>query len=73
MLTFNRLQNFQQCEVLYSLLQVLVFFSQGKWDVPLPKVKAIGEDEVFRVVKTGKSKRMFSGFFPINFCVHPIM
>lgn len=29
----------------------------GKWDVPLPKVKAIGEDEVFRVVKTGKTKR----------------
>jgi len=29
----------------------------GKWDVPLPKVKAIGEDEVFKVVKTGKSRR----------------
>merc|ERR1712168_644865 len=29
----------------------------GKWGVPLPKVKAVGEDEVFRVVRTGKSKR----------------
>merc|ERR1711990_334637 len=29
----------------------------GKWDVPLPKAKAEGEDEVFRVVRTGKSKR----------------
>merc|ERR1711884_493730 len=29
----------------------------GKWDVPLPKVKAVGEDEVFKVVKTGKSRR----------------
>lgn len=47
-------------------------FLQGKWDVPLPKVKAIGEDEVFRVVKTGKSKRMFSGFSH-QFFVHPIM
>lgn len=29
----------------------------GKWDVPLPKVKAVGEDEVFRVVKTGKRQK----------------
>lgn len=29
----------------------------GKWDVPLPKVRAIGEDEVFKVVRTGKSRR----------------
>ncbi|KJE91671.1 TGF beta-inducible nuclear protein 1, variant [Capsaspora owczarzaki ATCC 30864] len=28
----------------------------GKWDVPLPKVRGIGESEVFRVVKTGKRK-----------------
>ena len=33
------------------------FFSQGKWDVPLPKVKGMSENEVFKVVKTGKSKR----------------
>ena len=32
------------------------FSSQGKWDVPLPKVKAVGEDEVFKVIKTGRSK-----------------
>jgi len=29
----------------------------GKWEVPLPKVKAVSESEVFRVMKTGKSKR----------------
>ncbi|KAK3701253.1 hypothetical protein QZH41_012940 [Actinostola sp. cb2023] len=29
----------------------------GKWDVPLPKVRAVGEDEVFKVVKTGKTRR----------------
>lgn len=29
----------------------------GKWAVPLPKVKAISEVEVMKVVKTGKSKR----------------
>jgi ribosome biogenesis protein NSA2 len=24
----------------------------GKWEVPLPKVKAVGDSEVFKVVKT---------------------
>eukprot|EP01135_Chromosphaera_perkinsii_P004604 Nk52_evm4s291 gene=Nk52_evmTU4s291 len=28
----------------------------GKWDVPIPKVRGMGEDEVFRMVKTGKRK-----------------
>lgn len=29
----------------------------GKWDVPIPKVRAQSEAEVFRVLKSGKSKR----------------
>uniref|UniRef100_UPI00398095B9 NSA2 family ribosome biogenesis protein n=1 Tax=Salmonella sp. s54925 TaxID=3159674 RepID=UPI00398095B9 len=29
----------------------------GKWDVPLPKVRAVGENEVFKVVRTGKTRR----------------
>lgn len=29
----------------------------GKWTVPLPKVKAVGEDEVFKVLRTGKRKK----------------
>ena len=29
----------------------------GKWDVPLPKVRPIAEDEMFKVVKTGKRGR----------------
>eukprot|EP01092_Planopodium_desertum_P012605 TRINITY_DN5975_c0_g2_i1.p1 TRINITY_DN5975_c0_g2~~TRINITY_DN5975_c0_g2_i1.p1 ORF type:complete len:270 (+),score=45.98 TRINITY_DN5975_c0_g2_i1:120-812(+) len=29
----------------------------GKWDVPLPKVRAISEDEMFRVIKTGKRRK----------------
>lgn len=28
----------------------------GKWSVPLPKVAGIGEDQVFRIVRTGKRK-----------------
>jgi len=30
---------------------------KGKWDVPLPKVRGMSEAEVFKVVKTGKSRR----------------
>ncbi|XP_065194905.1 ribosome biogenesis protein NSA2 homolog [Sycon ciliatum] len=29
----------------------------GKWNVPLPKVRSMGEDEVFKVVRTGKTRR----------------
>ena len=29
----------------------------GKWEVPLPKVRPVAEDEMFRVLKTGKRKR----------------
>ncbi len=29
----------------------------GKWNVPLPKVKALGEDEVMKVVRTGLRKK----------------
>uniref|UniRef100_A0A914VNP0 Ribosome biogenesis protein NSA2 homolog n=1 Tax=Plectus sambesii TaxID=2011161 RepID=A0A914VNP0_9BILA len=29
----------------------------GKWEVPLPKVKAVSEAEAFKVVKTGKTRR----------------
>ena len=29
----------------------------GKWEVPLPKVRAQGETEVLKVIRTGKRKR----------------
>jgi ribosome biogenesis protein NSA2 len=29
----------------------------GKWDVPLPKVRPLPDDEVFRVIKTGKKAK----------------
>ncbi len=34
------------------------FLFQGKWDVPIPKVKAVSEAEVFRVVQSGKRRSM---------------
>jgi len=29
----------------------------GKWEVPLPKVKAVSDQEVFKVLKSGKSRK----------------
>jgi len=29
----------------------------GKWDVPLPKVKPIAEDEIFKVIRSGKRQK----------------
>ena len=29
----------------------------GKWSVPLPKVRAMADEEVFKVIKTGKRKK----------------
>nr|CAB3455299.1 unnamed protein product [Digitaria exilis] len=29
----------------------------GKWDVPLPKVRPVAEEEMFKVLRTGKRKR----------------
>ena len=33
-----------------------LFVLQGKWEVPLPKVKAQSQADVFRVITTGKRK-----------------
>lgn len=43
----------QQVELLVMLLSLAL---QGKWTVPLPKVKAVGENEVFKVIRSGKRK-----------------
>ena len=29
----------------------------GKWEVPLPKVRPIAEDEMFKVIRTGKRRK----------------
>merc|ERR1712186_163105 len=29
----------------------------GKWQVPIPKVKAMTEDEMFKILRTGKRKK----------------
>ena len=42
------------CIVLYTCTCMCI---QGKWAVPLPKVRAVGEDEVFKVLRTGKRRK----------------
>ena len=38
-------------------------FIQGKWDVPIPKVRGVSENEVFKVVKTGKTRSKYMYIF----------
>ncbi|KAK2390461.1 ribosome biogenesis protein NSA2 protein [Trifolium repens] len=38
----------------------------GKWDVPLPKVRPVAEDEMFKVVRTGKRKTEKSIFLTLE-------
>ena len=42
--------------ILCIIIINLLLFAQGKWNVPIPKVKGVSEAEVFKVVKTGKTK-----------------
>lgn len=37
----------------------------GKWDVPIPKVKPIPEDEIFKVIRSGKRQSMNSTRYSI--------
>ncbi|VEL35709.1 unnamed protein product [Protopolystoma xenopodis] len=32
-------------------------YNYGKWEVPIPKVRALSDAEAFKIVRTGKSKR----------------
>ncbi|CAL9115391.1 unnamed protein product [Musa acuminata var. zebrina] len=34
----------------------------GKWEVPLPKVRPVAEEEMFKVIQSGKSKRTSKNF-----------
>lgn len=46
----------QSAKVLSNMVKQKRKEKAGKWEVPLPKVRGIAEDEMFKVVKTGKSK-----------------
>lgn len=50
-------QRVSRAKVLSNMLKQKRKEKAGKWDVPIPKVKPIPEDEVFRVIRSGKRKR----------------
>lgn len=50
-------QNQQRSKTLTNMIKQKRKEKAGKWDVPLPKVKAVSEAEMFKVVRSGKSKR----------------
>ena len=57
--------------MLYQVEPFVMLFPlalQGKWTVPLPKVKAVGENEVFKVIRTGKRR---SESIPLPCPAHP--
>eukprot|EP00898_Chlorokybus_atmophyticus_P001443 jgi/Chlat1/229/Chrsp1S03041 len=46
----------QRAKVLSNTIKQKRKEKAGKWEVPLPKVRPIAEDEMFRVIKSGKRK-----------------
>jgi len=49
--------NQSSAKVLSNMIKQKRKEKAGKWDVPIPKVRAQSDAEVFRVLKTGKTKR----------------
>ncbi|KAK9142737.1 hypothetical protein Syun_012137 [Stephania yunnanensis] len=47
------------CKVLSNTLKQKRKEKAGKWEVPLPKVRPVAEDEMFGVIRTGKRKSVF--------------
>jgi len=50
-------ENTNTAKVLSNTLKQKRKEKAGKWDVPIPKVRAQGEDEVFKVLKSGKRRK----------------
>jgi len=50
-------ENQNRAKVLSNMIKQKRKEKAGKWDVPLPKVRAVSEMEVFRSIKTGKRKK----------------
>ncbi|CAL0300462.1 unnamed protein product [Lupinus luteus] len=49
-------ENTTRAKVLSNTIKQKRKEKAGKWDVPLPKVRPVAEDEMFKVVRTGKRK-----------------
>lgn len=53
---FDR-QNVNRTKVLTNMLKQKRKEKAGRWQLPIPKVKAMTEDEMFKVMRSGKRKR----------------
>jgi len=49
-------ENTSRAKVLSNMIKQKRKEKAGKWNVPLPKVRPIAEDEMFRVIRSGKRK-----------------
>merc|ERR1712232_854071 len=47
----------QRTKVLSNMIKQKRKEKAGKWQVPIPKVKAMTEDEMFKILRTGKRKK----------------
>jgi hypothetical protein len=55
------------CQVLSNTVKQKRKEKAGKWSVPLPKVKPVADDEMFKVMHSGKRKGQYAtGFFAAN-------
>jgi len=50
-------RNTSTAKVLSNMIKQKRKEKAGKWNVPIPKVRPMAEDEIFRVVRTGKRKK----------------
>lgn len=50
-------QNATRAKVLSQMIKQKRKEKAGKWNVPLPKVRPISEDEIFKVIRSGKRKK----------------
>lgn len=50
-------QNVSRAKVLSNMVRQKRQEKAGKWEVPLPKVRPISEDEMFKVIKTGQKQK----------------
>lgn len=59
--------NVNESKVLSNMIKQKRKEKAGKWNVPVEKVKAMSEAEMFQVVKSGKRKRRPFPETPFNF------
>ncbi|KAL0227398.1 hypothetical protein P9112_014722 [Eukaryota sp. TZLM1-RC] len=50
-------ENVSRGKVLSNMIKQKKKEKAGKWDVPIPKIRAIPEDEIFKVIRTGKRQK----------------